>query len=113
MNKFHAEKTWLGGEQFDSKKEAQRYLELCLLQRAGKIADLKRQVRYTLVDAKYNERGKKIFSSVDYIADFVYRENGKLIVEDVKGYRHGPAYQHFVTKKKLMYDKYGIIVRET
>lgn len=47
-----------------------------------------------------------------YIADFVYKKNHRYIVEDVKGYKKGPAYNLFMLKKKVMYDKYKIFVEE-
>jgi hypothetical protein len=49
---------------------------------------------------------------ISYVADFVYYENGQLVVEDVKGYKKGPAYAVFVMKRKLMLKVYGIRVKE-
>lgn len=106
--KYHNKKTVLNGERFDSKKEAARWQELCLLQRAGKISHLNRQVTYTLIPAQYID-GKCVERSCNYIADFVYKENGNLIVEDAKGKRT-PEY---VIKRKLMLQVYGIRVKET
>lgn len=115
MNKFGAKKTVVNGERFDSKKEAERYKELCLMERAGLITGLRRQVRYLLLPTRYDKNDRAILHSAVYIADFVYTMNDKtqaLVVEDVKGYRKGPAYNLFMLKKKLMYDKYGILVKE-
>lgn len=50
--------------------------------------------------------------AVRYIADFVYERDGRTVVEDVKGYRHGTAYNVFSIKRKLMLEKYGIEVAE-
>ena len=111
MNKFGAKKTWVNGERFDSKKEAERYNQLCLMERAGLITGLRRQVRYILFPTRYDITGKLHRKRV-YIADFVYYRNGDLVVEDVKGYRKGPAYNLFTLKKEIMYDKYGILVNE-
>ena len=110
----------------DSRKEARRYEELLLLQRAGKISDLRTQVPYELIPAQYEtyERygktgkrltdGKKLVErAVNYVADFVYLEDGKLVVEDVKGYRDGAAYNIFKIKRKLMLHIHGIRIRET
>ena len=93
---------------FDSRKEAERYGELLLLQRAGKISNLQRQVRFQLIPAQYKD-GKCIFRSVTYIADFVYEKDGEKVVEDVKGFRT-PEY---IIKRKLMYQIFGIYVMET
>lgn len=96
-NKFGAIKTEINGVKYDSKKESRRAADLALLERAGQIADLRRQVRFELVPATATER------PVFYLADFVYYEisNKRWIVEDVKSpaTRAVPAY---VIKRKLM-----------
>ena len=112
MNKFFAKKITVNGERFDSQAEARRWRELIWLQRAGMIKDLQRQVRYILIPAQYDENHHLEEYSATYVADFVYCENGKLVVEDVKGYQKGAAYSLFVLKRKLMLEKYGIHVRE-
>lgn len=126
-NKYHAQKVVIDGESFDSKKEARRWQELQLLLRAGKIYDLRRQVKFELASAKYEtypRYGKKgqrlkdgsqcIETACNYIADFVYLEDGHMVVEDVKGYRDpsSAGYAKFVVKRKWMLDKYGIRIRE-
>lgn len=78
QNKYHNVKTYVGKIKFDSKKEANRYLELCMLEKSGIIKNLERQKRFEIVPKTDGER------AVYYIADFVYKENGKLICEDVK-----------------------------
>lgn len=93
---------------FDSKKEFNRYAELALMQRAGKISDLQRQVRFVLIPAQYKD-GKCVFRSCTYVADFVYIENGEKVVEDVKGFKT-PEY---IIKKKLMFQLFGILIKET
>ena len=85
MNKYRSKKVVYKGEKFDSKKEANRYGELLLLQRAGKISDLKRQVRYLLIPAQYDEDGKNIERCCTYVADFVYKENTLLLSRTPKG----------------------------
>lgn len=105
--KYHAKKTELDGITFDSRKEAQRYAELKLLERSGAIHNLQRQVRYELIPAQKKD-GKTIERACHYIADFVYEEDGKTVVEDVKGYRT----KEYVLKRKLMLQVYGIEVRE-
>lgn len=105
--KYHAKKTELDGITFDSKKEANRYAELKLLERSGAIHNLQRQVRYELIPAQKKD-GKTIERACHYIADFVYEEDGKTVVEDVKGYRT----KEYVLKRKLMLQVHGIEVRE-
>ena len=105
--KYHAEKTELDGIVFDSKKEAQRYAELKLLERSGAIHNLQRQVRYELIPAQKKD-GKTVERACHNIADFVYTENGKTVVEDVKGFRT----KEYVLKRKLMLRVHGIEVRE-
>lgn len=105
--KYHAKKTELDGITFDSRKEADRYAELKLLERSGAIHNLQRQVRYELIPAQKKD-GKTIERACHYIADFVYEENGKTVVEDVKGFRT----KEYVLKRKLMLQVHGIEVRE-
>ena len=91
------------GQKFDSVKEYHRWGCLRLLERAGVIKDLKRQVKFELIPRIGNER------PCNYIADFTYMENGKLVVEDVKGVKTD-AYK---IKKKLMLWVHGIRIKET
>lgn len=69
--KYKAQKTKRGKLTFDSKKEAERYDALMLLEKAGEIRGLKLQVRYTLQEAYTTTEGDRV-KSIDYIADFVY-----------------------------------------
>jgi hypothetical protein len=106
-NKYHNNITkTFDGNVHDSRKEATRWSELLILERAGLISDLKRQVKYELIPKQDGER------AVFYVADFEYIENGKKVVEDVKGYKEGLAYRVFVIKRKLMLYVYGIKVKE-
>lgn len=118
LNKYHNRKITVDGITFDSKKEYLRYMELSLLEKAGKIQNLQRQVEYILIPSQYamipdKKTGKQkrvcIEHQCSYIADFVYLENGKLIVEDCKGFRT-PEYR---IKRKMMLYTYGIQIRET
>lgn len=125
-NKFNAKRyTAADGITFDSKKEAERWDELKLLQDAGAISDLRFQVRYQLLAPQYEEVerfGKKgqplkplrklVERGVDYIADFVYQKDGETVVEDVKGYKRSTAYSVFAIKRKLMLMVHGIKVQE-
>lgn len=109
-SKYGAEKTEIDGIKFDSKKEARRYRQLSLLQSAGIIQDLRRQVRFELVPAQY-EGDKCVERSVVYVADFVYTETGTgaQIVEDVKGKKTDV----YIIKRKLMRYVHGIKIKET
>ena len=78
------------------------------MQRAGLICGLERQVKFELIPAQY-DHGKCLFRSINYFADFTYWENGKFIVEDVKGVKTDV----YILKKKLMYYIHHIIIRET
>lgn len=112
MNKYNAKKITVDGKTFDSKKEANRYSELKLLEKAGRISDLETQVTFSLIPKQVDDNGKVVERACTYKADFVYKENGKKVVEDVKGYRQSGAYQLFAIKRKLMLLCYGIRVRE-
>lgn len=101
--KYHNKKQ----DGFDSRKEARRHQELLLLERAGQIHGLKTQVEYILIPAQYID-GKCVERSCKYYADFVYLQDGQLVVEDAKGYRT----KDYVIKRKLMLQKYGIRIRE-
>ena len=108
MSKYHSTPVEVDGIRFDSKREANRWAELRLLERAGKIEKLKRQVKYLLIPSQYRD-GKCIEREASYIADFVYVKDGHLVVEDCKGFRT-PEYK---LKRKLMLERYDIRLVET
>ena len=112
MSKYRNKKVLVDGVAFDSKKEAKRYRELKLLEDAGIIEKLERQVKFDLLPNQKDPDGKVIERKVQYVADFVYMKNGKVVVEDVKGYRDGGAYRVFVIKRKLMLYRFGLKVIE-
>lgn len=112
QTKYHNQKIIVDGELFDSKKEALRWRQLKSLEKIKAISNLQRQVKYTLIPSQKDENGKVIEQKCSYIADFVYHQNGQIVVEDVKGYRKGGAYAVFAIKRKLMLYKYGIRVKE-
>lgn len=113
QTKYKNRKVLVDGIKFDSAKEARRYQELKLLEAAGEITDLRRQVRYMLIPPQRID-GKLVERRVDYVADFRYIrvKDQKLVVEDVKGYRDGGAYRVFVIKRKLMLSVWGIKIDE-
>lgn len=83
MSKYRAKKTEIDGIKFDSRKEAKRYTELKLLERNGDIDDLTLQPRFLLQEG-FRKNGKT-YRKIEYVADFMYQQDGKLIIEDVKG----------------------------
>ena len=117
MNKYGNRKVKRDGMVFDSKREADRWTELKLLEKAGQISDLRRQVKYELIptqysDWEYTQRGKKkvVEREASYIADFVYHDNvlGTDVVEDAKGMRT----EAYILKRKLMLYVHGIQIVE-
>lgn len=108
MSKYHSTPVEVDGIRFDSKREANRWFELRMLERAGKIEKLKRQVKYLLIPSQYRD-GKCIERECSYLADFVYVKDGHLVVEDCKGFRT-PEYK---LKRKLMLQLYDIRLVET
>lgn len=113
MSKYKNRKVTYNGETYDSVKEYRRHDELLLLQRAGKISGLERQKKFDLLPSAKDPKTKKtLLRGVSYVADFVYQQDGKTVVEDVKGYRGGGAYAIFQIKKKLFYHTYGILITE-
>ncbi len=100
-NKWRNKKCMVDGMKFDSQAEARRWQELKLLQSAGAITDLQRQVRFCVADKHTDAWGRK-WKRVDYILDFVYRENSLQIAEDVKGARTAS----YVIKAKLFQQRY-------
>jgi len=102
--KYHNQKTEYQGIQFDSRKEANRYQELTLMQRAGVIRSIELQPRYDLVVNAH----KLGF----YKADFRYRlvATGVVVVEDVKSKATKTAV--YSLKKKLVKALYGVEIVE-
>lgn len=125
-SKYNNKKVSVDGIVFDSIKEARRYTELKALERAGQITDLELQKTFVLIPAQYEtvetgelyKIGKKkgqpktkrvcLEESVKYKADFCYKKNGVLIVEDTKGMRT----HDYIIKRKLMLFIHGIRIRE-
>ena len=100
MNKYRNKKIIVDDYIFDSIQESRRYKELKLLLRAGKIKDLELQPHFLLQEG-FKKNGKT-YRKIEYIADFKYIENGKTIVEDVKGLQTDV----FKIKHKLFEKKY-------
>ena len=124
MNKYHNKKITVDGTTFDSKREYNRFRELSLLERAGGISNLRRQVKFVLIPAQYEKtperytsgkhkgelkQGKLLERECAYLADFVYIDNtGKKVVEDTKGVKT----KDYIIKRKLMLFRFGIRINE-
>ena len=108
MSKYNAHRTEIDGIVFDSKKEANRYCELKMMEKAHVISGLELQKRFELQES-FKLNGKTI-RAITYLADFVYfdEEKGQPIVEDVKGMRTDV----YKIKKKLFESKYNIEIKE-
>ena len=122
-SKYGNRKTVVDGIMFDSKKEANRFRELQLLEKAGKITALQRQVKYVLIPTQrefsneiykkgahqgHFKPGKVLEKECSYIADFAYIQDGAYVVEDTKGVRT----EAYKIKRKLMLERYGIQIQE-
>ena len=122
-SKYGSRKQTVSGITFDSRKEARRFQELRLLEQAGKISDLRLQVKFQLIPPQREpsfevyksgpnkgrrKPGKLLEKECAYIADFVYVQDGETVVEDAKGYRTDV----YIIKRKLMLERYGIQIRE-
>lgn len=84
-NKYNAKKTIVDGHPFDSKREAERYCELKLLEKAKEIRNLELQPRF-LLQNKFKDKQGNTHRKIEYVADFMYVDkDGKTVVEDVKG----------------------------
>ena len=107
MSKYYNQKITVDGITFDSRKEYRRYRELCLMERAGEIDNLERQVKFELIPMQ-KKNGKVVERACSYVADFVYNENGEQVVEDAKGVRT----KEYKIKRKMMLWFYGIEIKE-
>ena len=104
MSKYNSKKVTTDNITFDSIAERDRYLFLKMLQLSGEIIGLQMQVRFSICD-KFRRNGKAYLQS-NYIADFVYSERGKQVVEDVKGV----STALYMLKRKLVLHKYPDLV---
>ena len=95
-SKYKNKRTKIDGIVFDSKKEAERYVELKLLERSGVISNLQRQVCFEIVPKTSKNKRARF-----YVADFLYEVNGRKIIEDVKS---------IITKKNPVYSLKKAIV---
>lgn len=108
-SKYNNKKIEIDGIIFDSRREANRYKELKLLEKSGEISNIERQKRFELIPKQKDANGR-VVRACSYVADFVYIDKeGHQIVEDVKGMRT----DLYKIKKKLMLYIHGVTVIET
>lgn len=109
VNKYGNRRTRVFGADFDSKHEAERYMELRSMEKAGKIQGLETQVPFQLLPAQFRD-GKCVERAVRYVADFVYWQGPDFVVEDAKS----PATRtpEYIIKRKLMLYIHGISIKE-
>lgn len=100
----------VGAEKYRSQRERDRHQALLLLQRAGRIAGLVREVQFELAPGVLIQGEKRKRPALRYVADFVYSDVqlGRVVVEDAKGMQT-PVYR---LKKHLMATIRGIHVQE-
>lgn len=111
--KYHNTKLNTPDGKFDSKREYNRWCELKLMERAGRITSLERQVKILLIPTQYigTGRNKRMAErELSYVADFVYTDvdSGKQVVEDAKGVRT----KEYIIKRKLALYLKGIRIKE-
>lgn len=105
--KYKNHRVKVDGITFDSQKEAARWCELKIMQKAGLISDLRRQERFVLIPTQRID-DKVVERPLFYVADFTYTENGEKVVEDVKGFKT----KEYVIKRKILLYLYGIRIKE-
>lgn len=94
-------RTW-NGVVYDSRKEMERAMELSLMERAGQIQSLRRQVPFVLQD-KFTDNTGKTQRAITYVCDFMYEQDGKTVVEDVKSKMTMKLPEYRLKKKMFMY----------
>lgn len=118
-SKYGNRRVFRNGKWFDSAHEADRFVQLSLMQKAGRISDLQTQVPFELIPTQREpdtvgkrggvKLGKCIEKSCVYYADFVYIDkDGNKVVEDSKGVKT----EAYKIKKKLMLYRHGIRIKE-
>lgn len=124
--KYNATKVTVDGITFDSRKEANRYCELKLLERGHAISNLELQKKFVLIPAQYapdeqitlksgkvkTVKGKCLERECAYYCDFCYtlNETGETIVEDTKS--EATRTPEYIIKRKLLLYRFGIQIQE-
>jgi len=107
-SKYGSRKVTKDGIVFDSVRECNRWTELKLLERAGHISGIQRQVKFQLLPSQKID-GKVVERPVFYVADFFYKDkDGNVVVEDTKGFKT----KDYIIKRKLMLHVHGIRIKE-
>ena len=120
--KYKNRRVTFEGETYASRKELKRFQELELMQAAGRITGLRKQVKFVLIPAQFepdrvdyskSKKGRKVKGrllerEVAYVADAVYQQDGETVVEDAKGFRT----KDYIIKRKLMLFVHGIRIKE-
>lgn len=114
-NKYGASKVVFNGISFDSRYERDRYIYLCHLQKQGKISGLRLQVGFRIIKkviklipvqlktkVRYDKR--VVEKEARYHCDFLYKEDGKIIVEEFKSVMTAEL-PDYVLRRKLMVNK--------
>ena len=114
-NKYGASKVVFNGISFDSRYERDRYIYLCHLQKHGKICGLRLQVGFRIImkviklipvqlktKVRYDKR--VVEKEARYHCDFLYKEDGKIIVEEFKSVMTAEL-PDYVLRRKLMVNK--------
>ena len=120
--KYNNKKTVVDNIEFDSKKEAQRWIVLKEAEAQGVITDLQRQVKFELIPAVREEyvehlktkdkiKTRTLQLAICYTCDFAYYKDGEYIVSDVKA---SPKMlpKEYVLKKKMLFALKGILIKE-
>ena len=110
-NKYNAHKTTVCGHTFDSRREAEIYLDLLSRKQAGEVIRIGLQPQYTLLEGFRDNTGKKQ-RPITYTADFfVAYADGRNEVIEVKGVR---TRDYLLRKKMFLHMMRGtdIIFRE-
>lgn len=121
VNKYRNKKVSFQGEEFDSKREMQRYLVLKDAESKGIIQNLQKQVNFELIPKieedvvvhlkrKDKIQRKTIQLPIVYRADFVYEKDGVMVVEDVKISDYLLP-KDYILKEKLFRWKYGFSIK--
>jgi len=108
--KYRNTPTIIGAEKYRSKREAAKHQDLLLLQRAGKITSLQREVPYVLAAGVKIAGEPRARPALRYVADFVWIDaaTGARVVADAKGVQTDV----YRVKKHLMKTTHGIDVVE-
>ena len=110
-SKYRNRKTVLDGITFDSEREAARYQELKALAARGVIEDFRHQAPFVLAPGVRFSGEKRAKPDLRYVADFAYKLDGRLVVEDVKSKVTAGAAAYRI-KRHLMLSVHGIEVKE-